>query len=269
MSRIDELLGRRIDLRSMTLLRLFTGPIVVLHLLPFVNDARRGFIYRDTFHEPYATWYPELPRAAYVLVLCVGLLAGFGMLIKQIARPATVLAFTVVTYNLVLSTTHVHNNRLYLVIVLGMLAFVPGDVGPAWPLWLLRIEAATVYASSAGSKMLDRDWFGGTVTWGRMLQARDRLPDWSVGILTNRGFHSGAAKVVVLLELFIAIGLWSRRTRPAALAAAVVFHLTIAVTADVEVFSFLGLATLLVWAAPAGVAVGSDVDERLRSVDQA
>jgi hypothetical protein len=34
-----------------------------------------------------------------------------------------------------------------------------------------------------------------------------------VSLLTDRGFHTGAAKFIVLTELFIAAGLWWRRTR--------------------------------------------------------
>ena len=46
---------------------------------------------------------------------------------------------------------------------------------PAWPLWLLRFEAATVYGASGLSKLLDPDWFGGTVTWHRVVRTRDQL----------------------------------------------------------------------------------------------
>jgi hypothetical protein len=249
-ARIDELLGRRISLRSMTLLRTLTGPIVVLHLWPFVDDARHGFIYRDTFHEPYASWYPELPRSVYVALLCVGVLAGICMMVRSLARRATVVAFAIVAYNLFVSTTAFHNNRAYLFVVLGVLTFVPGDHGPAWPLWLLRVEASVVYAASGLSKLLDADWFGGRVTWGRMVGVQDRLPGWSVSVLTDRAFHTGAAKVIVLTELFIASGLWWRRTRPFAVAVAVLFHVSIALTADVEVFSLLGVAALVIWATP-------------------
>ena len=37
-----------------------------------------------------------------------------------------------------------------------------------------------------------------------------------MSLLTDRDFHTGAAKAIVLTELFIALGLWSRRTRYAA-----------------------------------------------------
>ena len=61
-SRIDELLGRRVSMRAFALLRIMAGPIVLLHVWPFLADAIDGRIYRDAFYEPYASWYPELPR---------------------------------------------------------------------------------------------------------------------------------------------------------------------------------------------------------------
>jgi Vitamin K-dependent gamma-carboxylase len=258
--RLDELLGREVSLRALALLRILIGPIVVLHLAPFLSDSLHGRTYQDVFHEPYASWYPELPEGAYIGVLWLGAVAAALMSIAALARLAaltriaTATAFAVVAYNLFLSTTHFHNNRAYLVIALGILAMTPAaQAGPAWPLWLLRFECAAVYGASGLSKLLDPDWFGGTVTWQRVLRARDDLhplPDRLVSVLTDRDFHTGAAKFIVLAELFIALGLWSRRTRYAAVWVAAVFHVTIEASASVQVFSFLGIAVLLIWAVP-------------------
>jgi hypothetical protein len=68
--------------------------------------------------------------------------------------------------------------------------------------------------------------------------------------LTNRDFHTGAAKLIALTELFVAAGLWWRGTRYAAVWVAVIFHLTIQASAAVEVFSVLGIAVLVIWAVP-------------------
>ncbi len=249
-ARLDELLGRRVSLRALLLLRVLVGPIVVLHLWPFLDDARRGHQYRDVFYEPYASWYPELPRSLYVAVLVVGVLAAIGMTVGVRARACSAVAFAVVAYNLFLSTTHLHNNRAYLVIVLGCVAAASGETGPAWPLWLLRVEAAVVYGGSGASKLLDPDWFGGTVTWGRVVRVQDQLPEWLVGTLTDRSFHTGAAKVIVLTELFIAVGLWLPRTRLAAVWVAVCFHVAIQIGANVETFSILCISALVIWATP-------------------
>jgi uncharacterized membrane protein YphA (DoxX/SURF4 family) len=272
-ARFDELLGRAVSMRALALLRVLAGPAVLLHLRPFLSDALDGRIYSDAFYEPYASWYPELPHALYVGLLWLAVVAAVAMSLGFLTRLATVTTFAIVAYNLFLSTTHFHNNRAYLVIVLGALAVAPcgrelsldawirrrrgrpplAESAPAWPLWLLRFECAAVYGASGLSKLLDPDWFGGTVTWQRVERARDELgalPDWAVSLLTNRSFHTGAAKLIVLTELSIAVGLWRRSTRYAAVWVAVAFHLAIEGSASVQVFSYLGIAVLVIWAVP-------------------
>ena len=254
---LDELLGRPVSMRALVVLRVLAGPAVLLHLQPFLSASLDGRTYSDAFYQPYAAWYPELPEALYIGLLWVGAVAAVAMSIGVLARAATVTAFAVVAYNLFLSTTHFHNNRAYLVIVLGLLAVAPlgRATGPAWPLWLLRFECSAVYFASAFSKLIDPDWFGGTVTWQRVVRAKGELqggvlPDWAVSLVTDRGFHTGAAKLIVLTELFIAVGLWWPRTRYAAVWVAVVFHLTIEASASVQVFSYLAICVLVVWAVP-------------------
>jgi vitamin K-dependent gamma-carboxylase len=271
--RFDDLLGRSVSMRGLALLRVLTGPVVLLHLRPYLSDSLDGHTYRDAFHHPYAAWYPELPEAAYITLLWLAAVAAVAMSVGFLTRLATATTFAIVAYNVFLSTTHFHNNRAYLLIVLAVLAVAPCGrelsldgwlrrrqdkpardlTAPAWPLWLLRFECAAIYGASGLSKLVDPDWFGGTVTWQRVVRARDELnalPDWAVSLLTDRGFHTGAAKFIVLTELFIAVALWSRRTRYAAVWVAVVFHVSIEASASVQVFSFLAIAVLVIWAVP-------------------
>ena len=275
LDRVDDALGRRVSMRPLALLRIPIGLIALVHLWPFLDDARHGVQYRDTFYEPYASWYPELSRGAYGVLLGVGAVAAVCMTLGLLTRLACAVTFGVVAYNLFLSTTHVHSNRAFLTIVLAGLAVAPcgrelsldawlrgrrglpplDKLAPAWPLLLLRFEDVTVYAASGLSKLLDPDWFGGTVTWLRVVHTRRQLeasplPAWVTDLLLERGFHTYAAKVIVLTELFIAVGLCFRRTRVAAVMVAVCFHVAIQLTASVEVFSYLAIATLLIWLDP-------------------
>ena len=273
---VDELLGRPVSLRALALVRVLVGPIVLLHLQPFLSDAADGRIYRDSFYEPYAAWYPELPRGLYAALLWMGAVAAVALSLGLLTRVAATVTLAVVAYNLFLSTTHFHNNRAYLVLVLAALAVAPSGrelsvdawwrrrrgrpplatAAPAWPLWLLRFEAAVVYGASGFSKLLDPDWFSGRVTWIRVLNVRDRiaaqspLPDWAIDVLSDRSFHTVVAKVIIATEIFVALGLWFRRTRYAAVFVAVIFHAFIEVSASVQVFSYLAVVALAIWAVP-------------------
>ena len=277
-------------MRPLSVLRIATGLIVLVHLQPFVADALRGETYRDSFYEPYAGWYPEATGGLYTGLLLLGAAAAAAMTVGLWTRVTTVVTLGIVAYNLFLSTTHVHNNRAYLIIVLAVLAMAPcgrelsvdawsgagagrpplDPTAPAWPLWLLRFEASVVYGASALSKLVDPDWFGGTVTWLRVMHVRDQLaasilPDWTVELLLERSFHTGAAKVIVLTELFIAIGLWLRPTRYVAIVVAIGFHIAIELTARVEVFSYLAVAVLVIWAVPVHPGPGASPRPRRAS----
>jgi uncharacterized membrane protein YphA (DoxX/SURF4 family) len=275
-ARVDQALGRRVSMRALAVLRAAAGLVTLLHLRPFLENARHGFIYRDAFYRPYASWYPELPRALYIAMLWIAVVAAIAMAAGLFTRVTTVTTFAIVTYNLFLSTTNMHNNRAYLLVVLAVLAVAPcgrefsADAwlrarrgrpaldtdAPAWPLLLLRFEACVVYGASGVSKLLDPDWIGGRVTWDRMvhqrhyLQTRTPTPDWLISVLTDRTFHTFAAKVIVLTELFIAVGLAVRATRYAAVWVAVGFHVAIELSASVEAFSYIAIAALVIWAVP-------------------
>lgn len=280
-ARLDRLLAQPARMRPLEQLRIAVGVITVVHLWPFLTDGLAGRTYHDTFHHPYVGWYPELSPPAYTTLLIAGVIAAAAMSIGLASRVATSTAFAVVAYNLLLSTTHYHNNRAYLAIVLGVLACAPlghelsldawlrrrgggtarSTTAPGWTIWLLRFECATVYAASGISKLLDPDWFGGTVTWLRAVADESQIraawvPDWYGDLVLERSTHIVVAKVIIATELFIAIGLWSRRTRPVAVVVAVVFHLSIQFSASVEIFSYLAIAVLLVW---------QDVDPRPRA----
>jgi hypothetical protein len=187
-------------------------------------------------------------------------------------RVTTAATFALVGYNFFLSQTHFHHNRAFLLIVLGAVALLPAgrvlsvdawwrrrardELAPLWPLFLLRFEHAVTYFASGFSKLIDPDWWGGTVTWDRVLRHRGALdasvaPEWLKELLARPELHAVFAKVNILTELFLALALWARPTRLAAVWVAIVFHLMIELSARVQVFSWLGLAVLLAWVTPA------------------
>ncbi len=272
--RFDELLARPVSMRSIGLLRLLLGVITAVHLWPIVLDGWRGDTFHDRFHEPYLAWLASLPAGLYVGALTAALAGAVLTAIGLWSRPATWIAWAGVALHLAMSTTHLHNNRAYLVTVLGLVALAPNDrsfamdavrrrrrggdvdrTAPAWPLWLLRFTCATVYLASGISKLLDPDWFGGTVTWARVTAHRadldaSPLPSAVVDLVLERAVHTVAAKVVVATEIVIGVGLWWRPARRFVIPVAIAFHVMIELSADVQLFSYLAVAVLVVWADP-------------------
>lgn len=279
MNRFDELLARPVATRSIAVVRIVVGLVAFALLRPIAVAGVRGDTFHDRFHEPFLDpifeVVPMLGPVAFTALVVTGSVSALAMAAGAATRAASIVTTTAVGYFLVVSTTHLHNNRAYLFAVLVGVSLAPAgrswsvdrwwrrrrgvdalpELMPAWPLWLLRFTSSLVYGASGFSKLVDPDWFGGTVTWGRvvtqeaMLRA-SVLPEVAQDLLLDRSFHTVAAKVVVLTELFIAGGLWWRRTRPWAVATAIVFHVAIEASASVQTFSYLALGVLFVWADP-------------------
>ena len=274
LERYDALLGMPVGTRSIAVLRVAVGLIAFVVLRPIAADAVAGRTYHDRFHEPFLDWLPHPSPPIFTTVMVIGSVAALGTSVGLLTRWSTAATTIALGTYLVASTTHLHNNRAYLFAILLGVSLAPAgrswsldrliavrrghppdETMAAWPLWLLRFQCALVYAASGLSKLIDPGWFGGTVTWGRVVTAEVNLrasvlPEPIQDLLLERSFHTVAAKAIVCTELFIAAGLWWRRTRWWAVAAAVAFHVSIELSASVETFSYLAIAVLVVWAQP-------------------
>ena len=276
-----------VDYRALVPLRIAVGVLTIVQLAPFLADAADGRTYADGFTVPYGAWYPELPGTVYVAALALAAVAGVFMACGLFTRVTTTYTAAFFIYNLFLSRTHYHHNRAFLGVLLVGLALVPagnaisldalrnrrrGRPRPAegrrWPLMLLRFQVGAVYAASGFSKLLDPDWFGGTVLRLRVerqaaTSVAAGVPQWLVDVIASPQFQAVFAKVVVLTEIFIGLGLLVPRLRTAAIWVAIPFHVAIAVTADVEVFSWAALAALTIWVTPRAhdreVVIGSRI----------
>lgn len=266
--RWNAALDEAIDARALALARMAVAPLVVLHLQPSFAEAAA-----NRFNLPYASWYPiaspGLHRAILWATVAAAVATSLG-LCTRLAAWATALG---VGYNLFLSQTYFHHNRAFLLILLVGVAVLPTGArlsldrrlgtptaisiggGRRLALTVLRVEVALVYLASGTSKLLDPDWWGGTVTLIRVERYASDLisrgvPQGVVDLLTSPGFHQWAAKAVVLTELFIGAGLLWRRSRLGAVWTAVAFHTAIQLTADVQVFSVAAICALVIWVTP-------------------
>jgi hypothetical protein len=257
------------ELRGPALFRVCAGPLVAMHLWPFLRDALHGHYYRDSFYVPWFAHYPELSLPAYTALLWLGMLGALVLSLGFGARAASWLCTAIVFYNFFLSETFFHHNRTFLLVFLAGLSLTdatdslsidahlrrtPPPPRPLWPLWLWRVEACVPYLASSTSKLLDPDWFAGIVTWDRVVRHAHEVQAWvPSSLLTlaqNQALHAWLAKSVIALELSVGIGLWFGRTRYLAVWLAVLFHALIQVTARIQVFSVLGIAGLAIWVTP-------------------
>jgi hypothetical protein len=262
------------SVHAIAVLRIALGPITLIHLQPFLDDLRDGFVYSDRFYDAYASWYPEAGPTLYRALLITAVVGCVTLSIGFMSRLSTAVVAGIVGYNLFLSTTFFAHNRAFLLILLvGVGLLRPGShlsvdaliarrrgrteaaPAPLWPLWLLRFEVVCVYVASAVSKTIDGDWWSGRVLQLRAIDNRQLAldggaPGWLLDVLSDGDFQWWASKVIVLTELFIGLGLLNRRTRLATIWVAFWFHLAIQFGADVQVFSWAAIAALTIWVTP-------------------
>lgn len=276
---VDDVFDRPGSMRSMAILRMVLGPVVIVHLWPFLVDTLGGRTYLDHFNEPWFTFLPQVPGGVQVVAVWTGAVAAAAMGLGWHTRLAAPLTTVCVAANFFLSQTHFRHNRAFLLILLTAVALADSgrvlsldarrrgrgrgrgrgdDHATLWPLWLLRVVASSVYLASGFSKLIDPDWSGGLVLWDRAVRHQHlvatRVPEpiagWVVDVVTQRWIHSITSPMAVAMELFVGVGLWFARTRIAAVWVAVLFHLSIEVSASVEVFSLAAIAALVIWATP-------------------
>lgn len=262
---LGVVVDRRGDLLPLTVMRMVFGVIVIRHLWP---DLTADVLPVERFHVVWWSWLPEPSPAAYRALTVLGVVAGAvmaggaaaglrrpGSAVAVVTRAASAIAFAMVTYLLFVDMTGFAHNRGFLVWMLFGLVLVPAGEWRTRPLWavtLLQLIVSSVYLTSGGTKLLDPDWRSGLVLWDRVNRYAHLIPfDGLVAdVLTTRAFHHVLAPAAIAVELFLAVGLWNRRTRLVAVWVAILFHGSIELAASVETFSYSAMAALLIWVTP-------------------
>lgn len=269
----DRLFDEPGSVRALAVLRIALGPVVVVHLSIFGYGIVRGETYRDTFWEPWVSWW-QPPGAVQGALVGVGIVAAVAMALGWRTRWSAGLTLACVAGNFFLSHHYFRHNRAFLLFLLATVTIgasgrvlsldarrrpPPDDRTTIWPIWLMRFLAASVYFASGFSKLIDTDWSGGLVLWDRTVRYQHHvrgadllgpLADPAADLITQRWVHAISSPVAVFIELFLAFGLWFGRTRLAALWVGVFFHLSIELSASVEIFSLAALAALSIWVTP-------------------
>lgn len=267
--------GEERDALLLGLLRLAISALLFFNGLRLIVELSQGGYFADYFHIPMIPeqWVPG--GAGYQLLLGVQALASVLAFIGLWPREALLTASSLGLYFLSCDRLQYHNNRYALLLLGFLLAFTPCDrsfllvrgrghslpreqrIAPTFARRLFQIQVSLIYLGSTGGKLLDADWRGGQVLFRRFAEGPAiwalhgfTMPPWLLTIWTSAWFASVAAKAAIASELFIALGIWLPRTRRLALWLGVIFHVSIELTAHVELFSWLMVASYLAFVVP-------------------
>jgi hypothetical protein len=258
------------DVHVLALARVGIGVLLFWQCLDLGRELARDGYFGDAFH------LPDLPEAlvpsssVYKVMLAARLVLAALVAVGYLARPALFASAILGGWALLCDRVHFHHNRYALLCFAFLLAFSPCDralsivsgpgverprIAALWAQRLTALQLSIIYLASGGSKLLDPDWRGGLVIGDRFARyggmALDRgVPARVVEAFSRPGVTSALSKLAIATELFLAFGLWSRRTRVFALWLGVMFHLTIEVTSNVELFTFLSLTIYILFATP-------------------
>jgi len=258
------------DTYLLGLVRMCIGALLFWHALGAARDLETYGYFGDHFHMAFLPESLVAPRAVYTVLLAVRLLCAVLITVGSFPRSALAVSALAGIYVLLCDRIGYHHNRYALDCYAFLLALSPCGralalVGPPstpasrtgllWAGRLAKIQVSIVYLASGGSKLLDPDWRDGVVMAERFTrygyQAIEQgVPPALVSLLSLPASTSALAKVAIATELFLALGLWTKRTRIFALWWGILFHLTIEITSQVETFTWLTLTMYALFATP-------------------
>jgi hypothetical protein len=229
------------DIAGLALFRIVFGLLALVSCLRFFAYGWiADFFVTPTFHFKYwgFSWVQAWPaRGMYLHFAALTVLAA-AITVGLYHRAATILFFVLWTY-VALIDVSIYLNHYYLVCLLALLLiFLPASGAlsldarlrpglrrrtvPALAYWALRFQVAVVY-TSAGLAKLGRDWLIEAQPLDIWFASLTDLP-----VLGPLLAHPSAAPVAAwagfLFDTTIACFLLSRRARPFAFVALVIFH---------------------------------------------
>lgn len=251
-------------------LRVALGAMLLYQSMGAADELSRLGYFGDHFHWPYLPEVLVPSHTVYAVLVASRVCLAIMVIVGFACRPALLASGLLALWMLLCDRLQFHHNRYSLALFSVLVGLTPCDVsfrvvdgggpprprtGPFWAVRLAQLQMSVIYLASGGSKLLDPAWRSGVVLADRIarhghLAVAKGVPYGLVDWLARPHVSGALSKAAITTELALAVALWSRRVRPVALYVGLWFHLTIQLTAKVEVFSFLTLAVYAAFVTP-------------------
>jgi hypothetical protein len=256
------------DVQRLGLVRLMLGFFLFRQALHDVEHASVWGYFGTRFHVPIL---PDalVPSPLGWAVLEVAMLTMGALVVVGIAaRLSLFLSGLAGIYLLLCDRMRYHHHIYTLYLMALLMAFMPCDrswargrrfapdderIGPLWAMRLLQLQLTLIYVASGGSKLLDAEWRSGAVLADRLVRYGNSaiargVPHAIIDFLRSPLGGSLMAKGAICTELGLAVALWHPRTRRLAAWGGILFHVTIDLTTGVDIFSWLSILILYLFA---------------------
>ena len=295
MSGWRELFARAVDPASLIVFRVAWGGLMFFHVVSYLSTGRLQRQYIDPpfhFYFPGFSWVRVAPPDVMKWLFVLMALAALGIALGAFYRWAAGFFFVAITYVFLIDPAF-YQNHLYLISLISLWVWIlplhrvasvdarrhPGlrrSSLPAWNLWMLQFHVALPY-TFGGLAKLNTDWLVRAQPmrlWvSEGMDSKVNLGGFDPNLLGYAISWSG-----VVFDLAIVPFLLWRRTRLAALVAALSFHVLNHYFFEIGVFPFLMVAASLLFFEPswprrwsgvggvgrAGKAAAKTPPERLR-----
>jgi len=255
-----------VDIASLVVVRFLTGAILVWEMRRYLASGwiDKYWVEPDVHFLYYGfTWVrPMSSPLMYALIAALGVLA-LMIAVGFFYRAAALLFCLGFSYTYLLEQTRYLNHFYLVILVTGMLVFIPAhrtfsvdawlrpkirsEQAPAWALWLVRLQVGIPYFYGGIAK-LHEDWLLGASA-RVFMNVHSDAPVIGPWLNTEAGVWMIAYGGLLLDLLVVPLLLW-RRTRVAAYCFAILFHLMNFTIFNIGMFPWFMIAATTIFFEP-------------------
>lgn len=264
---VDNIFRKRVDIASLAAFRILFGVLMAAAMIRFMAKGWVEQMYIQPsfcFAYPGFHWIRPWPGNWMYVPFIAATIAAIGVALGLFYRWSITLFFLAFTYTELLDQTAYLNHYYLVSLISGLLIFMPANAAwsidcsrkpalkletvPAWTLNLLRFQLAVVYIF-AGIAKLTADWLFRAEPLRIWLAARSDLPligKW----LAEPPVAFLASWTGAIFDCSIVFFLLNAKTRKAAYAALVVFHVATWLLFNIGMFPWIMIVVTTIFFEP-------------------